>query len=190
MSNSLTSSKRKSGMDFLQQFDPEKGDEKQVESVERSNIVYLSKKQPCDMVLRLEKAFIKISENPKDEGEEKFIAVFTIVDKTVGQNDAKMEGETDAVVGDKVSYFVNLSTQRSKMAQKFAFEELVEFMSAMTGTEQRSYLKEPEQIRDHLEDDAGEYQGNYFNLVTKPPKKGWHNFEWHLLDEFEEAAAE
>lgn len=176
-------------MDFLEQFDPEKGDEEQVEAIERNNIIYLSKKQPCDMVVRLEKAFIKISEHPDDEGEEKFIAVLKLVDKEVCQNDAQMEGETNAEVGDKISYYVNLSTNQKKTAQKYSFQDLVEFMSALTGTKERDYLGSPSLIREQLEDDAGEYQGRYLNVVTKKPKNGWHNFEWHLLEDFEEAAA-
>lgn len=161
-------------MQFLSKY--KQGGERSDKTGSLGGYVYFSKQDEQDVVLRLEKAFVKVSENPKNIGAEKGIFVFSVVSIETSQDGLD--------VGDEVSMMVNLSP-KNDLAIEPALKEFVSILSACTGTSEKDYFKslnsvkqgEVSLVESHLEDDAIAFQGNLIHVTTpnKPNKAGWYD---------------
>lgn len=141
---------------------------------------YLDKKSPGDYVLELDK--VKQDQHADDgsdkAGEEFLLAVFTVRKEITGQADITGEGE-------KVSYFLPMYSNVGKNRKRHMYREIAEFLSAALdkpAPEVIADLKaDGEKALVDMVDDIE--TGEFFRASTKPPKNGWHNWEFKKLDE-------
>ncbi len=175
-------------MNFLNDY--KKGGDKADETGNLGGYIYLSKKHEQDLVLKLRRAFVKVSENPKDAGAEKAIFEFEIGE--INETD-----QEDIEVGDVVSYMINM-TPANKLAVEPALKECVAIMSAITGVREHDYFKSLQSttkskqslLEKHFEDDCAVAQGSVVRVTTPddPNSKGWYNLEWETIETTAKAA--
>lgn len=170
-------------MNFLNQY--KKGGDRSDKTSGLGGYIYLSKRDEQDLVLKVNKAFIKISENPKDKGAEKAIFEFELAE-------INETGQEDIEVGDILSYMINLSPS-NKLAIEPAFKEFVGVLAACTGTREHDYFKSVAKaeegdvslIEEHLEDDCAVAQGNLVHVTTPndPNDKGYYDLNWEPVED-------
>jgi hypothetical protein len=154
------------------------------------NPTYLSKKEPGHMMLEI----VSIEQRKhakKDEwtdGKPFVLGLLRVVNKVQGQDNVRE--------GDIVSVFLPMYGQ-TDTRRKHAMRELAEFAAAVQDKSPSIYADNPRGVLEVTEDDGEEFQGKYLEFKTKPPKNGYHNFQFFLredgdvdLAEDAEAAAE
>jgi hypothetical protein len=165
-------------MNFLNDY--KKGGSRSEKTGSMGGYTYLSKKHEQDLVLEVQKAFIKMSQNPKHPGKEKGIFVFKIVE-------INASGQEELDVGDIVSIMIDLQPSND-FAIEPARAEFINILAACTQTTSREYWKSLDSCEqgdvslpaEHLEDDCAMAQGNLVHVRTphRPNKAGWYGVKY------------
>lgn len=165
-------------MEFVKKY--KKGGDKNEDAGQMGGYIYLSKRHTQDTTLRLQKAFVKVSDRPSTQGQEKLLFVFEVVELGAAC------GQGDLQVGDIVSYMLNPS-QADALRAEFELKEAIDCLSALTGTRTHDYFKSLQNstakqrslLEKHFEDDCAIAQGQVVHVTTpQDPNKGWYTLVW------------